>query len=718
MDKKKKLIILYYQRFIGKCINKEDKQKILKYKTIEEIPLRETLNIKIIEKLCDYIDVFGTKVSNLFVIEPDKEAILALYYFMMEFENDLNLLRVKNIHYITNGLLTYISKYKEDIIPYDCVQAVIEKKINIDSNEFLVFIKEYIGKLDREKRDVIHRLICTFELIDNDKQMRKNAKSISKVFSSVLFYTKDIQRTWETKMIDKILFKIIDRYQDIFDEYVVSSKESNMNDLPYLTESDWEFLSKNSKSLKFSAGDIIFKEGELLQNLFRIVSGKIDVKKKGESQYKLITLDFFGEYSFFSKFSSLEMVALEDTELISLEIEDILKFFYLDPNLSLRFFIFLARELAFRYTLFFSESKKSKINSFFEKGHKKGEISLENNKLTVLQEFQCKISDHNNNTGTLYFTEEQIIHIHQKMGIEWKETVDGSKITLVEKLWNENSHPVSSYYEVFVVYDIEGSLPQKLRLFFEDILDANTAAEVLTQYPVILNESEKKLRRSSVSSTQLVSKVTRAIAIEPHHKLAEDQLSLERFDFLIITGKRDDQYHGRCNGKEGYFPKKTVIKLGQNIKSNRLPSSFEWEKIIEKSKILHFKKNDIIKLSESKIKNCVYIIQKGVVLTTRNTSSYYLADGDIFGEISFVLGFDEEEDVFKVISHEAEVIRIDSRRLINLFHNDPKLGSKFFMFLCFSIKKTLRHSGKVARDTLKDEMLKPPNVFIKNNEFD
>ena len=80
----KKLVLLYYQRFLGKCINKELQQKFKKIKKIEEIQLRNTLHLSIIENLCEYIDIFGTKVSNLFVIEPDKEALVALYYFILD----------------------------------------------------------------------------------------------------------------------------------------------------------------------------------------------------------------------------------------------------------------------------------------------------------------------------------------------------------------------------------------------------------------------------------------------------------------------------------------------------------------------------------------------------------------------------------------------------------------------------------------------------------
>ena len=72
----------------------------------------------------------------------------------------------------------------------------------------------------------------------------------------------------------------------------------------------------------------------------------------------------------------------------------------------------------------------------------------------------------------------------------------------------------------------------------------------------------------------------------------------------------------------------------------------------------------------------------------------YLANGDIFGEVSFILDNDQD-DVYKVISSEAEVIRVDHRRLTNLCLHDTKLGTKFFMFLCFSIRKILKFSGKV-----------------------
>lgn len=97
---------------------------------------------------------------------------------------------------------------------------------------------------------------------------------------------------------------MIEKYREIFGDYSSPTKRDEKYDLPFLSEGDWELLTRNAKKLKFNKGDIIFKEGEMLKNLFRIVTGKIDVRRKGESQYTLINLDFFGEYSFFSKYQS------------------------------------------------------------------------------------------------------------------------------------------------------------------------------------------------------------------------------------------------------------------------------------------------------------------------------------------------------------------------------------------------------------------------------
>ena len=116
------------------------------------------------------------------------------------------------------------------------------------------------------------------------------------------------------------------------------------------------------------------------------------------------------------------------------------------------------------------------------------------------------------------------------------------------------------------------------------------SADMLSQYPIALNENEKKLRLSDSSNNNLIQFMTRAIAIEPHEKSQDDEISLNLYDFILITGKNDQRYHGRCNGNNGYFPKSKVIKLAYNPKSKRLPSSFEWERIIEKSQLLLFKK--------------------------------------------------------------------------------------------------------------------------------
>lgn len=83
------------------------------------------------------------------------------------------------------------------------------------------------------------------------------------------------------------------------------------------------------------------------------------------------------------------------------------------------------------------------------------------------------------------------------------------------------------------------------------------------------------------------------------------------------------------------------------------------------------------------------------------TKESLIANGDIFGEISFLLNVEEEVESIIVNSESAEIIRLDRIRLNNIFKNDEKLGSKFFLFLSHCIKRSLRDSGKIEHQDLR-----------------
>ena len=84
-----KLVLSYYQRFIGRNLTKEEKNTT-KFQTIESLPVRHSTNLRIIEIMCDYIDIYAGKNQNLFVTEPNKEAVIALYHYIEESGEKIN----------------------------------------------------------------------------------------------------------------------------------------------------------------------------------------------------------------------------------------------------------------------------------------------------------------------------------------------------------------------------------------------------------------------------------------------------------------------------------------------------------------------------------------------------------------------------------------------------------------------------------------------------
>lgn len=114
-----------------------------------------------------------------------------------------------------------------------------------------------------------------------------------------------------------------------------------MEKLAILTESPlFEMLSKDelayaselSRPRKFSAGQVIFEEGELGDSLYVIVSGTVEVlRKDGSGAQRTISVlgppMFFGEMSLIDKeYRSATVRARSDTEVLQVTAENLAAF--------------------------------------------------------------------------------------------------------------------------------------------------------------------------------------------------------------------------------------------------------------------------------------------------------------------------------------------------------------------------------------------------------
>ena len=83
-ERRDSLVVSYYRKFVGRNLNKEEKERISRFSKIADVPERPTISPIVIEKLCDYIEVFGSKLKSLFVTTAEEGAIIALYNVILK----------------------------------------------------------------------------------------------------------------------------------------------------------------------------------------------------------------------------------------------------------------------------------------------------------------------------------------------------------------------------------------------------------------------------------------------------------------------------------------------------------------------------------------------------------------------------------------------------------------------------------------------------------
>jgi CRP-like cAMP-binding protein len=99
-----------------------------------------------------------------------------------------------------------------------------------------------------------------------------------------------------------------------------------------LSNQELEYVADLSRPRRFSAGQVIFEEGELGDSLYVIVSGEMEVHRRDAQggQQVLTRLgppDFFGEMSLIDKeYRSATVKAKTDAELLQLTAENLTTF--------------------------------------------------------------------------------------------------------------------------------------------------------------------------------------------------------------------------------------------------------------------------------------------------------------------------------------------------------------------------------------------------------
>lgn len=99
-----------------------------------------------------------------------------------------------------------------------------------------------------------------------------------------------------------------------------------------LSNQELEYVSELSRPRRFTAGQIIFEEGELGDSLYVIASGEVEVLRKNSAGERspiavLAAPEFFGEMSLIDKeYRSATVRARTDAELLHLTAENLASF--------------------------------------------------------------------------------------------------------------------------------------------------------------------------------------------------------------------------------------------------------------------------------------------------------------------------------------------------------------------------------------------------------
>ncbi len=99
-----------------------------------------------------------------------------------------------------------------------------------------------------------------------------------------------------------------------------------------LSNQELEYVADLSRPRKFTAGQVVFEEGELGDSLYVIVSGEVEVLRRDEKgNPQLLTQlgppEFFGEMSLIDKeYRSATVRARTDSELLQLTAENLTTF--------------------------------------------------------------------------------------------------------------------------------------------------------------------------------------------------------------------------------------------------------------------------------------------------------------------------------------------------------------------------------------------------------
>jgi CRP-like cAMP-binding protein len=133
-----------------------------------------------------------------------------------------------------------------------------------------------------------------------------------------------------------------------------------------LTESQLESLADFCEAKNFSAGESIFRQGELGESLFIVVDGKVGIEREVTDENDTVSLaiikscEYFGFFSLFSQAPrSATATAMKDSVILEIKRGDFITFARQNPDLLIELNHVLTMRLVEAYDKIAEMTRKS-----------------------------------------------------------------------------------------------------------------------------------------------------------------------------------------------------------------------------------------------------------------------------------------------------------------------------------------------------------------------
>ena len=522
-------------------------------------------------------------------------------------------------------------------------------------------------------------------------------------------------------------------------------------EVPLLTERDWSLLTaKHAELITLEAGDVLVEKNQQLHRLYRVKRGVILKEMSGNRNQRLIGGDFFGHRALLGRLrSNARFVAEDDVELWSLNTNHLSSIWNVDTNIAAAFWghVALSYSLQLRGQILVSESSivQSRMSRMSVGGLRFSKVLQEEDLASLSRDFDDEGPQMPEDILVSPLPAADAIILEKECQL--KKRFGRIVVTALEIRFESDKGPLSASKTVSIPYEaferISTSVPdhvirgkrhaskifskkktshsitltvrkrkqrsykqsQRILKFFCEA----DAAEVficacklfLTVSEETLSDPAKKFKQlddetsmganESENSDKIVSK---AVALFDYAD-EESGFSFKVGDIVFLTtNRRDLRVRGRTELNPSLFamfPRDyvEVIVWCHNVRN--LPNEGDLEKIFSCGTKKTFRMDEEIMI-EGEIRDSLCMVVSGLCRVVKKKSSLgKLTRGDLFGEISFLLGGQLSASVI-AHSDQVEIIELSGEVLRATFAMRVDLAAKFYkLFSSVNLRRIERN---------------------------